>query len=529
MGKKDTSTVSVPIVVGKKALDEAYEIIKNEDIRQKVKFTELETFPQGLMKHSRWVIAKNKKIRVVKYKNNGSATILQIHNAEGEITKRFAVAAAGEDENGDVETPESALKEMSDPYDINTRDGFTDCAYTDPIVAPGLTQRNNAFFENGYTLVMSLKSTINPITGADMNEQEIEVAMMQWRMQFGPAFAAIRQWAQLQEIDVIGKMKASHISTVIQGKHLTLITPPISVLPAGILPQSLTTLSTEETGNPIIDTLRRKIVAIRIKGMGRRKLALKDEMIYVIRRAWNLRRDSIGFGASDLEPALQASRSYKRLINFDVGKAVVAGYLRKIILKITATGNPTSQKAQITDILNGLIDDGTDVIGSNADVEMTPIDVKIDSPVIKISKDILEEVLIAISGSTKSQLGRTENLNRDTATIMELTNIKYIRSPDEDLIGRAFENQLFNPLLAQLTGMHVGDLPIKLIIVRKEKPETSVKEETLADKLAQLDDMAIKQADDDTGLGTNSSSIGRKVNVENTASNRSPSSPPITA
>ena len=518
MGKK-IPIKSFPILLGRKSLESVWDTILKENVRVKSELNDvsISIFPKRSISR----ITKNRKF--IKYNALTSATL----GHYGKDDKKIIVAAAGVLDDGSLETPEDRLKEMTDPISPTTRDDYIDCAYTDPIISPGLMQRNNAFFEDGFTITLALKSTIDEETGDDLEGDALDAKLKEQKKIYGKFVSAIRNWSELPDVDLLARMKTSHVSSVVQGRHLTITTPPISILRDGQLPESLTPLSIEETGNPVIDTLRRKLVAIRIKGMGTRKIALPDESIYIVRKMWNLRKDSMFFGGSDFEAFIMASKSYKRLVNFDLGKAVVAGYLRKIIANISATGDPASQSAQITNILNGLIDDGTDVIGANAEVQLIPVDVKIDSAVVKIAKDFLEEVLIPAAGTTKGQLGRTENLNRDTATISEITNIKYVRAPDEELIATAFERQLLNPLLAHLSGTELGELPVKILIIRKEKPETQIKDEVMEDKLKQAENMTFNQGDDSTGLGVNSSSIGRKVNMENTAKNRKPKNPPV--
>ena len=460
-------TEKANVIVAKQLLHEVFADLK-KPMRTKSKLLDFNSKIPRLSYSKQDVTFRGTKTKVVKY-----------------------VSAIGEEQT----TYQSKLKEQTDPYLSGTRDDFTNSAYTDPTVAPSLEQRHNAFFENGFTLALVLKNTINPTNGKEMTDDEIKKALEGAEGKYGQAFAKIKQWA-LSNIDVNlhSHMKTHNITNVVQGRSMTLFSPPLSLLKDGELPTSLTTITTEETGNPIVDVLQRKMVAIRVD-LGNKKFALPDEIVYTIRKQWGLRKDSLFFGASSLESVVQVSKAFKRLCNFDIPKAVVAGYLTKIIAKISATGSPAQQQSQIDSILAGIIDDGTDIIGVSADIDLKDVRIQIDHDIIKICFDILDELLMSAAGSTKAQLGRTANLNRDTATIMEIANIKYIRSPDEELVSTAFENQLLNPLFSHLTEVDINELPVKIAIVRKEHQETSISDERLEKKANDIDDKAVKNSD----------------------------------
>lgn len=438
-------------------------------------------------------------------------------------TKIRYLAAAGEDFE---ESEDSNLKEMTDPYDGSIRDDFTNCAYTDPVVSPGLEKSNNGFFEKGFKFRVVLKNPINPDTGKELTEEEqsmlLDSIMIENQFQIGDnliqtkrtlakAIAILREWVDLDDIDLLDKMRGSRLQKIVQGRGLCLVTPPITLLPENDLPKSLTMVSTEETGNPIVDVSNRKLVAIMVS-LGSKKMLLPDEFVYSVGKHWGLRKDSLFFGASSLEAALPASKANKRLINFDITKMVVAGYLQKKIAKISATGTPARQKAQIQKLLNDLVDDGTDIIGVNADVDLLPVDIKIDTSVVEKAKNILEEVLIAASGTTKAQLGRTANLNRDTATIMEIANIKYSRNPDEDQIAQDYETQLLNPLLGHLVGIPHHQLPIKIKIERIESQNGSM--DSMAEKKSsEIESGQMKQSDSQNNMfGAAGIDLKKKLN-----------------
>ena len=260
------------------------------------------------------------------------------------------VGAAGEDF---IDQDENKIKEMTDPYRDETRNDFTNCAYSDPTLGPALENRNNSFFENGFDMVLELTNKISR-DGKPMTEEEQASKMQIWSQIFAPHLQKIIDWSQKKDILLLEKMKAAHISSIVQGRSLTLVTPPLSVLPIGGLPDSLTNLSTDETGNPLIDTVRRKLVAVKLKTKGK-KLALIDEMVYCVRKQWGLRADAMFFGASAIEPVVQASKGYKRVINFDFAKVGTASYLTKLLLKATTPEGSTISESDLQTIVNNLV------------------------------------------------------------------------------------------------------------------------------------------------------------------------------
>ncbi len=414
------------------------------------------------------------------------------------------VGAAGEEPN---EVEESKLKEMTDPYTKETRKDFTHAAFTDPTLAPSLENRNNALFENGYVLELQLKSNLDPLTGRPMDEKEEQVVLDNFIQTLGPQLQIIRDWATKKDIALLEKLKASHIGCIVQGRALTLITPPLSVLGPGQLPFSLTMMSTEEVLAPIIDTSRRKLVAIKMDTKSK-KLALIDEMIYCIRKHWGLRTDSMFYGASTLEPVLKTSKAYKRVINFDLTKAVVAGYLTKLLLKLESVGDTTTQETQLQDIINNLVSDGTDIIGIKGDASIIPVPVKVDTNMLEFVTKKQEELLMSAGGSTMSQLGRTSGLNRDTATIQEIVHQKYIRTPDEQMVSSFYETQLLNPLLAHLAGAQISiegdltiDLPVEIKIIRITKLDEQAEAAQPGDEATKFTDTRLQTQAEDLGQG----------------------------
>ena len=417
------------------------------------------------------------------------------------------VGAAGESE---IESDESKIKEMTDPYTSEARKDFTNCAYSDPTLTPALENRNSSFYEDGFDLVLELTNNISA-DGLPMDKDEQAAQMKLLSEVFAPKLQLIIDWSKKKDIMLLEKMKAAHISSIVQGRSLTLITPPLSLLPTGMLPHSLTNLSTEETGNPLIDVARRKLVAVKLKTRGK-KLALIDEMVYCVRKQWGLRSDAMFFGASAIEPVVSASKGYKRVINFDFPKAGTAGYLTKLLIQATSSGDSAISEAQLQNIISSLVSEGTDIVGIDQSATVTPVNPKVDTSILELLVRKYEELLLSAGGSTMAQLGRTANLNRDTATIMEIAHQKYVRTPDEHLISGFFEDQILNPLLKHLSGIYTNldgnqpaELPVRIKIIRRTKvdetqvetqdEDTQITDKRLQDQTQQLGDNQFKQQD----------------------------------
>lgn len=446
-----------------------------ETLRQKVKLERLDGIPKGLSYYYRKGKPKIKNNRMVRY-----------------------VAAAG---GADIIQEPTKLRLMSDPYTAGTRRDFTRAAFEDPTLAPSLDMRNNAFYEKGIELKLELVETIDPKTKNLLTPQEQQTKLEELMSEFGPPLQKIRDWSIERDIMLWQKMKASHIATVVQGRSGTLITPGIESLGNGELPASITTLATEELGAPLVDVLKRKLVALQLTTKVK-SIALMDEIIYCIRKNWGLHLDSLFYGASSLEPVLISSKGYRRVVNFDLPKAAVAAYLTKLLIKAMTSGSPATQKDQLSQILNGLVDDKTDIIGINSDVDVTPVQPKVDAPLIDLLLKTYTELLVSAGGSTMTQIGRTGALNRDTATIQEISNMKYVRTPDEELISMFYESQLLNPLLAHLTNKKpeegktaVEQMPVRINIVRREKSD---EDEDSFDEKSEFDDKPDDDKDDET-------------------------------
>lgn len=72
---------------------------------------------------------------------------------------------------GEEDIPEEKLKVMTDPYDNATRQFFTECVLTDPIISPSLDKRVNSLFEDGFHLEL-IDATAKEEDNTTMTEGE---------------------------------------------------------------------------------------------------------------------------------------------------------------------------------------------------------------------------------------------------------------------------------------------------------------------------------------------------------------------
>lgn len=447
------------------------------------------------------------------------------------------------------------IREMSDPYNYTIRKQFTDSAYQDPTLSAALQKRNNAFFANGFQLKFELKSktkkngqqdtglslpsetqtdisnfpqlqiqqTPNPSLGSagpeqmqmqkpdpiqttqtqpqdqtvqdesQMTPEEVQTELNQYYQKYSSILQKIQDWCDLPQINILEKMKRAHISTIVQGRSLILIIPGIPTLPAGQMPPAIRVITWQDTGNVIVDTIFWKPIAIRLFFLNK-SIALPEEMIYIVGKNWGLRRESDYYGASEFEAFLQLSRINRKVLNYDIAKAAEAGYITKIILTMMTGGDQDTRQQQIQNVVNQIISQGTDVIGLETGATVTPVPITVDSPMIEMIVRVLDDRLLNAAGATRAQMGRTENLNRDTATVMEIENIRNIRTPDELLIKTPFENQLLNPLFAHLAGVKFEELPVRIVIDRIDpEDEASAKEDEQNDSDEMTDPLMEKK------------------------------------
>ena len=237
-------------------------------------------------------------------------------------------------------------------------------------------------------------------------------------------------------------------------------------------------------GNVIIDRKTEQIIALRIFSVDEENFTLlPDEMVYTYLHDSALTRYERFYGRSQLETIVQLSRINKHIRFLGYAKAFESAYLPKILFSMPVEGPAEDKIKVLQDKTKAIADSGSDVIGMEASpdskIEAVPQNVNHEM-VNSIIRDI-DEVMLGVLGSTKSQISRTENLTRDNATIMEIENERNVKVPDEQAFARPVETQLLNPLFAHLCGVPMDQLPVEVYL------EPILDEEDLQTKLGQQD------------------------------------------
>ena len=461
-----------------------------EDLHEKVMVKRLANIPRKLRQKTMVIPGREK---------DGPVRVVLLPN----IPNIKVMAAAGGTSTGAITTnelkekypnyfihrpiPATNIREMTDPYNGITRKMFTDCARTDPTIAPALKKRNSAFFRNGFVLKLKLKSQRSPIDGHILNEDEQELATQDFYKQYLAYLNQLDTWCHNRSIKLLSKIKSAQFVGVVQGRFLSKFFPPLSFLEPGALPLTLKIISGEETGNVVIDRLSEEIVAVRIYSVDEENsVLLPDEFVYGFLNDSALTRYERFYGRADLEPVVQLSRINKHIVNIGYAKAFEAAYLPKVLSKVKVEGSHPEKMQQLKAHADYLVDQGSDVVAIEAE-EFTDIQAypqEVNHEMIKAIRHDIDEIALGIAGSTKAQISRTDELTRDNATIMEIENERNVITPDENVFSEFFETQLLNPLFAHLLGVPMENIPVEIFIDRIPDKE---------DVLATLDEDQVKK------------------------------------
>lgn len=366
------------------------------------------------------------------------------------------------------------IRMMVDPYNFSLRRWLSDMVFQDPTLSPGLQKRVKSFFADDFTLGLELKSMVNPQTGDPYLPEEAQAMLDVQKQQFLKYVMQLETWRKRPEIDILDKMKRSLISAIDQGRALNLIQPKPADLAPGALPISVRNITWENTGQVYVDSTFWQILGVRLFFINK-DMATPDEMVYILGKNWGLRWLSDFYGASELEPFMQLSRINRKLLNYDIAKAIEAGYITKMILQADILGSPQSKQDQLGKLSQSFVAQNSDVMAVEYGVTVTPVEVKVDSAMLELNAKMVDDRLISAIGATRTQMQRLDGLNRDIATISEIENIRDVRTPDEMLIKTAFETQLFDPLLAHLAGVSVDELPVRVTINRIQPKDETIK------------------------------------------------------
>lgn len=164
---------------------------------------------------------------------------------------------------GPVLIPKQNLKEVSDPYDGQTRTDFTNVLLQDPVAAPAARFSIGSIFEDGFELRLTLSSQFNPVTKRQMTPEEIDVALESTRSAYDTILEQIATWKDDKEIEQLAK--DLHGVSLAQGKAAGMIQPGFLDLQKGQMPVLCEIIPADDLSNPIIDAgITRKIVAVQL-------------------------------------------------------------------------------------------------------------------------------------------------------------------------------------------------------------------------------------------------------------------------
>ena len=360
------------------------------------------------------------------------------------------------------------ILEMNDPYSREVRNLFTDCALGDPSVRTPLRRRRNAFLANGFHLELELKSSRNPETDIEFTPEELAMANAELNQsELVKPLKQLEEWASQDEVNILEKMKEAQFLGVVQGRSLVRIIPPMSQLGHGILPLMCRKVPAEETGNVILNRRYASIIGVRyysiLEGTG---VALPDGMVYCYFNDSSLKRFEQYYGRSDLEAILQLSRVNKKIINHDYPKAIVSAYMPKLFGKIPVTGSKEEKERYLQEYAARFANQDAVMAEATEETEISFHPVQVNQGMIEAIRHDIQRIMNPALGTTNLKMGETDQLTRDNATIMEVEEKREIRQPDEMVVFKFFENQLFNPLYAHLLNTDFKQLPVKVKIIR---------------------------------------------------------------
>ena len=421
-------------------------------LRETVTVTPLKTIP-----------AKLKKTQI-KFKDKRKTPISAV---------KVPLAAAGEA----IAVPVSNLVDVSDPISPDNRVKLSDAAKMDPTIKPALKKRKTRLFADGYKLKFELKSSRDS-TGKLLDDMQKTMMLQQFETQYQAILKRIEDWDDLTLIKTKEKMKIGFHAGLAQGHFLVKIFPGFDQLGPGQLPVTLKHVAAEDIKSVIVDRQTSMLVGIRVASNEAQKeiIVTPAEMIWVAMNDTGLTMEEQFYGTPEIEHLLQISRINRRAVNYDYANAIVSSYKAKLAAQMPVEGTPEDKDAQLKKRASDLASEGSDVIVLEASehTNVESIAANVNHDMMSVIREDLDQIIINGCGVTRTQMQKTDGLNRDNATILEIDNIRSVRTPDETFIKEHFEMQLYNKLFAHLAGVPYSKLPIKIVIQRIEpKDETT--------------------------------------------------------
>lgn len=386
---------------------------------------------------------------------------------------KIPLAAAGEA----IAVPVSNLVDVSDPISPDNRVKLSDAAKMDPTIKPALKKRKTRLFADGYILKFELKSSRDN-TGKLLDDAQKIMLLQQYETQYQAILKRIEDWDDLTLIKTKEKMKIGFHAGLAQGHFLVKIFPGFDQLAPGQMPVTLKHVASEDIKGVIVDRQTNMLVGIRVASSEAQKeiIVTPAEMVWVAMNDTGLTMEEQFYGTPEIEHLLQISRINRRAVNYDYAKAIVSSYQAKIAGQMPVEGTPEDKDAQLKKRAADIASEGTDVIMLEASdqTKVESLAAAVNHEMMSIIREDLDQIIINGCGVTRTQMQKTDGLNRDNATILEIDNIRSIRTPDETYIKEHFEMQLYNKLFAHLAAVPYSKLPIKIVIERIEpKDETT--------------------------------------------------------
>jgi len=368
------------------------------------------------------------------------------------------------------------LREMADPHDAVSRRRFRDTALLDPTVSAGLDDRLTEFYADGYTFGLKLKSS-RAENGRILTPEETKDLLFKFEELYLKYVKRIEDWDRSLNIRGVHKMRASLETLIVQGRSMTRIFPPLDELEPDKLPDNLKQIPSEEMGSVIIERRLAIIIAVRVISTDdENSILLPTGVIYQKQRDNSLTREEQFFGRSSFEAIVQASRTHREALNYHIPKGVASTYIPKVLMQIPVEGTLEEKEQTIINTLKQFAAEGNDLIGIEAtpDGDLQVVSVQPNHEMMNMALEKYDEVLMAGVKTDPLRLGRTKNMNRDLATILEIHHIRNVRTTDEKQVSDDFIMQLYQKLLAHLAHQNESEIPVMITITRIDpKDETT--------------------------------------------------------
>lgn len=462
-----------------------------EHIRQTVTFSNL---PEGIALEDLAIPKiENKKI-----------TGKQIIEAPflGQKTKFIRMYGGAGEEGTDI--PQPKLKEITDHYKPQTRKFFTEVGLRDHIIAPSLDRRADSIYEDGFDLVLEEAAMVPQNTSTENTQSETQNTPTQQATpeagqqpianttppDMQTALVKLQTWCE--DNDLLHIMRDMDTVEFCQGKAAALITPGLAELQPQELPINIEVITAEDLGNPIVDVgLTRNLVGVRLE-LDDKKVARADEIVYMVAGKQGLRREGKFQGISKLEPVLMVSKIIRRIYDLDFSEAVTSAYITKVLFKVAGQGDESDQDSKIKKLIKDFFTMGKIAFAMSEDVQdIKEVQPKVDWPMLSGIEEKLADLELGLVGVPKSIMNRTQQLNRDTATIQAIQFVRFVRKPAEKHLAETFENQLLNPLFAHLMGKKLSEIPFRVRIKRRMPEEGDI--DAAFDGMAQKKNQEITQ------------------------------------